>query len=528
MILLERVGYAVLGICVAYPWINPFSSGPSSTAATWHTAGVMATTIAIVLFFLLRSKSLLEWPKSMPKVLAWAVFAAAALNAAIGIVQWFGYELMFYPLMAYSENGIPVGNTRQRNLFGVLNVMGLMSAFYLSAEGSFGISADRRPLLRHLMTLVLVFMGLTAGLALSRTGLLIAVCFAVVVVFRRRTTSSWSLLASYAAGFALAVVISMLPAEWLGLVSQDLSRRFTDWGGSGRSILYSNMWAIAQQNPWFGVGWQSLAGAHFSMDYEALGLSRYPGLVDHAHNLPLHIAVAIGIPAAIAFTLALAWTIFWLYVHTHRSSETFYLFALLFAVLSHSFLEYPLWIGGPALLLVCVLSLLMLNLRRKNDGLSLVVSPSFLTGGRMLLFLLALVLGSMSFWAIQDYKKLTDWISASESALKQNLSQPTEPKINFYLHHVQRQTFLASPPHQGQWLNQLTHGMELRQWSAEPQVIERVLALSLSLDMNRWAASELARYQNSFPAEAQAWLKRVKKANNDSMANSGVASERKQ
>jgi hypothetical protein len=80
-------------------------------------------------------------------------------------------------------------------------------------------------------------------------------------------------------------------------------------------------------------------------------------LLDHAHNLPLQLAVEFGVPVAILFSGTALWAIYqgkpWHLVHTGpseapspNSNRIFAWLLLLLIVGIHSMLEFPLWFAG--------------------------------------------------------------------------------------------------------------------------------------------------------------------------------------
>jgi hypothetical protein len=69
--------------------------------------------------------------------------------------------------------------------------------------------------------------------------------------------------------------------------------------------LASRLHLIAQQ-PWLGWGWGELSFAHYVTLYDG---PRFVEILDNAHNLPLHLAVELGIPAAVLICGGFAWLV---------------------------------------------------------------------------------------------------------------------------------------------------------------------------------------------------------------------------
>ncbi len=62
---------------------------------------------------------------------------------------------------------------------------------------------------------------------------------------------------------------------------------------------------LIAQKPWLGWGWGELDYAHYMTLFPGV---RFCVLLDNAHNLPLHLAVELGVPVAALLCFAvLAW-----------------------------------------------------------------------------------------------------------------------------------------------------------------------------------------------------------------------------
>lgn len=113
---------------------------------------------------------------------------------------------------------------------------------------------------------------------------------------------------------------------------------------ASRFGIWANALALIRANPWFGVGF-----GEFNF---AWTLTPFPGrptaFFDHTHNLPLHLAVELGLPLA---TLVLGLLLWGLWQAFRRAwaqpadegagARAAFLMVLMIGV--HSLLEYPLW-----------------------------------------------------------------------------------------------------------------------------------------------------------------------------------------
>jgi O-antigen ligase len=65
---------------------------------------------------------------------------------------------------------------------------------------------------------------------------------------------------------------------------------------ASRLTLWGNVLHLIAQKPWLGWGWGNLDYAHFITLYPG---ARFCDILDNAHNLPLHLAVELGVPVAL-------------------------------------------------------------------------------------------------------------------------------------------------------------------------------------------------------------------------------------
>lgn len=111
-----------------------------------------------------------------------------------------------------------------------------------------------------------------------------------------------------------------------------------------RGEIWRNALTMIHQQPWLGVGW-----GRFNFAWTLTpSFSRGAGLIDNAHNLPLQLAVELGVPAALVMTglLVLAlWRSIGRVCRLAGDNGLAARSALLIVLVMglHSMLEYPLW-----------------------------------------------------------------------------------------------------------------------------------------------------------------------------------------
>jgi O-antigen ligase len=273
-----------------------------------------------------------------------ALAAVGLCSLLIGLLQVLAPDAIDSQWIARS--GIPgraVGNLRQPNhlstllLWSAVAVVPLLEAPAIRRHAAAAVA------------LIVLFGAMLLGVVLSgsRTGLLgVAVLAAWGLLDRRLSRTSRALLIAsplicIACWMLLGWLSSRLDIGALGAStrlgqSQDYS--------SGRWSIWRDTLALIAQNPWLGVGFGEFNFA-WTLTPSA---DREPQFFDHTHNLPLHLAVELGVPLAL---LVLGFLLWGLWQAWHRSRRIdgsdgaarrgALVMVLLMAL--HSQLEYPLW-----------------------------------------------------------------------------------------------------------------------------------------------------------------------------------------
>lgn len=302
-----------------------------------------------------------------PKVLATGLLTAGLLSAVIGLAQYHGVAALLHPWVALPMEpiGMAYGNLRQRNQFATLLSMALVALLWVYGRAG----------MRGRQGLLAAGALLIAGLAAStsRTGLLqliVIVAAAGWMGWRERRLNAgatalppatqpsllphpgWLLgaLALYALlAWALpwsAVTVASIHAGGgsAGADVEGMLTRLRDGAppGHSRMLLWSNVLWLIGERPWTGWGWGQLSLAHYLAEYPG---PRFVEILDNAHNLPLHLAVELGIPAAVLICGAFVWMVLAARPWQERDPTRLMAWSVLGMIVLHSLVEYPLWYG---------------------------------------------------------------------------------------------------------------------------------------------------------------------------------------
>jgi len=339
--LLAALPWSVLPLLVA-PWLNPFTSGPNAAVMPFLFA--WACTSAALMAWALIEQTL----QQRFRVVALACLLAASTNAVLGLLQYFDLSQYLSPWVNQPGLGQAFGNLRQRNQFSTLCTMGLAAlAWWLIQPVVYAQWRRTGLLLAAAQAVVLVTAVAASG---SRTGMLQLVVLVVLGVFWLRAAKldaasrKTGLLLLAAIPLVYLVAALVLPYS-IGLAHGALER----WPESAaqcnsRLNLWRNVLYLIVQKPLWGWGWGELGYAHFITLFDAswAGL-RFCELLDNAHNLPLHLAVELGVPAALFLCGVVVVWVWRRHPWHEQQPERQLAWAVLAVIGVHSLLEYPLW-----------------------------------------------------------------------------------------------------------------------------------------------------------------------------------------
>ncbi len=269
---------------------------------------------------------------------AWGLAVAGAFNVVIAVVQVFAPGWTDGNWIATSGfPGRAVGNLRQPNHLSSLLLWSGIAVVAL---------AELRRLRRPLAALLFVLIVFAVVLTGSRTGTVGMALLALWGLADRRL-SRWARLLLLAAPLVYAACFAGM-AEWSRLTEHTFgaSARFGGGGdpSSSRFGIWSNTLTLIARHPWAGVGF-----GEFNF---AWTLTPFPGrpvaFFDHTHNLPLQLAVELGLPLALAVLAALGVSLLAAFGLARRAEGDLgtarrAALAMVVMIGLHSLLEYPLW-----------------------------------------------------------------------------------------------------------------------------------------------------------------------------------------
>ena len=472
---------------LSLPWLNPFASGPSPVVTTW------LVTLACVAFVLLwfRANEFFN-----PDTVALAWFAAAWLSSVMGLLQYFGEGANLSPWVNAAGLGEAYANLRQRNQFATLTNMGLAALLWWAAQQRVALGSTG---------MIVAAMVLAAGNAASssRTGLLQLLLLGGLVWvwggWRRpetRRLMTMAIVAYVVAALALPALLGLNPSEtgmWGRL-------RTGDPACSSRITLWSNVLHLTGQRPWLGWGWGELDYAHFITLYPG---PRFCEILDNAHNLPLHLAVELGIPAALLICGGAAWLLVRAKPWRETDATRQMAWAVLALILLHSTLEYPLWYGPFQLAVGICLGLLWpesAQTRLQADGYQETHKPVWqVTLAGSLLMAAA--------YAAWDYHRISQiYLIPDHRAVEYR--DNTLEKIRgswLFRDQVRFAEFTLTPltPDNALQLNAMAH--ELLHYSPEARVVEKLIESAVLLGRDEEAKYYLTRYQAAYPENYRRW-----------------------
>lgn len=471
------------------------------TAFLWPTLGVFVGIGAAALVGARAANGQGPYARSV----AVGLFAAGLLSAVLGLVQYYGLAELLGHLTTSPSAGRAWGNLRQRNQFATLLNLALIAALWLYAS-----QPSRRG--RGALGAAAVLLVAAVAASVSRTGLLqllLIVGIASVMAWRERRKSQegrGNKLFRLPAPSALFSTIPLYVAfHWLlpyltsaGSVasSTGMLHRLqpsvvtTD----SRIVLWQNVLTLIAQRPLTGWGWGELSFAHFATLYSG---PRFPVILDNAHNLPLHLAVELGIPAAVLICGGFLWLVGAAKPWRERDPLRLMAWGLLGVILLHSLLEYPLWYGPFQLVFGLCLGILWSGSPKRPKA-----------SGRKLAAFAAAAWIALIGYAAWDYTRISQIYLPREARLPAYRDDTLAKLQSSWLFSRQvdfaELTLTAVTPANAAHMHELA-GRVLH-FSPEPRVIMKLIESAELLGRDAEAQALAARFRVAFPAAFARWL----------------------
>ena len=418
----------------------------------------------------------------------------ACISTAMALCQYFGVEDWFAPWISHAGDGTAFANLRQRNQFASLTSMGLLALVYLQTTQPLTQRTTRVHSLWPFAALLLLATG--NAVSSSRTA---AVQWLLIALLGwgwrvHLPTGARRLLWLAVPLYVVMAVLMPQMAAHASTVQSNALGRMADATGGGRVALYSNVWDLVLQHPWLGWGWRELAYAHYA---QAFG-QRFPLILDNAHNLPLHLAVELGVPFALLVCVAVVWCVLRGKPWREAAPQRQLAWGVLLLLGVHSLTEYPLWYG-PFLMTagLCV---------------GLLCSPTSLekqNAARTTIFIAqaATILIAIAAYAGWDYHRMSQ-IYLSPDARDSAYADDTLAKAQhsfIYARHTRFAELVTTHVTPQTAPRVLALSADLLHYSPEPRVIQALIESATMLHFDDVAVFHLARFKDVFPKEYAAW-----------------------
>ena len=534
-----RVGRAAL---IALPFLSPLVAGPSANAWQWFVTWLCAAALWWIGPRAMPSRGVLLWlgvlglaivarrggdtaqvlgactalvavamaagvgagvartpGSALPTAFALGLLVAGLASAVLGLCQYYGAAGPLAPFTTAPEIGQAYGNLRQRNQFATLIGMALAAALWL--YGGLG------PRWRRAWWAALLLLTLAAAASTSRTGLLqwLAISGVAAALARGerrggragvalRLPHPLALLGLVPAYFVAAWALPMLAGPEI----EDMLRRLRDGApeGHGRLLLWGNVLELIAQHPWTGWGWGELSYAHFTHPYAG---PRFVEILDNAHNLPLQLAVELGVPAAVALCGGFAALLLGARPWRARDPLQLLAWAALGAIGLHSLVEYPLWYGPFQLVFGLCLGLLWPGTAARTRWLA-----SALAGSAVAAWLVAVV--GYAGW---DYLRISQIYTARAERLPP-WREDTLAKVQgswLFAGQVRFAELSLTTVTRANAAEVHALAQRVLHFSPEPRVVSRLIESATLQGRDGEALALAARFKAAYPDEYGRWIR---------------------
>ncbi len=494
------------------PWLWPFAGGPSPATLPW-----LVSCAGFALLLAMGATSAADIGRAA--TLAWLI--AALVSSVIGLLQYFGLSPALRPLVNVTAIGEAFANLRQRNQFATLTNLGLAAlAWGVWSDPGKGVirmpeapgSGFRKPL-PGLILGAAVLLAIGNAATSSRTGLLqLPLLLVLAWVWRAHVpATAWRVLLMALPAYVLASFL--LP--WLvGLdpFANGIASRFGPATApcTSRLLLWSNVLHLIALEPWTGWGWGELDYAHFVTPYPG---ARFCEILDNAHNLPLHLAVELGIPLAASASGVLLWLVLRARPWRETSAIRQLAWAMLALIGLHSMLEYPLWYGPFQIATLLAVGILcrkprcvpLLSPAEHASPEQAPAAPS-VAGGLATAALAGMLLSGVVY-AAWDYHRVSQIYrpAAQRSAAYRDDTLEKIQGSRLFRNQARFAALTLTTVNPGNAESVFTTASQLLHFSPEARVVEKLIESAVVLGRREEAAYYMARYRAAFPTEFALW-----------------------
>jgi len=395
---------------------------PYPQMAFW---GTLYPLYALVLLWLGAQLATVHGPDRALCTLAAFVLAGALLNAAAGVIQFFGRPEWLQDI---------VGEFRGARVWGNIGAPTLYANYVALGCAALALVHAKRGLAPWAAFCAGALLVIGGALSVSRSSMLYALWFALLIgalprrlkapeLRRLRAAVLWLALAMWAAYFAIPWIVRALG---IGPLGDGPVQRLAGTLDESKWEAWSVALRVFGGNPLFGTGIGEFAGAAFAAGIPA---SMGGQIWTSPHNIFLHLLAETGVVgAALVFAFIAAW---WLragrrYLRAPNAASWWAL-ACIGVEMIHSMLEFPMWRAH----YLGVTALVMGMLASRPAAVRLGTQRSYRVAGALACLLFAAVLGS----SIRDYgrldltrvsgagRSLTGVAAVSESATLQGVAR---------------------------------------------------------------------------------------------------------
>ena len=482
---------SLCSILIALPWLWSLTAGPSAATVPYLAAiGIGALLLAL-------------WPATQKEdgavIIASGWLVAALASSVIALLQYFNLETAFYPWVNIAQPGQAFGNLRQPNQLASLLVIGLLAVRWL---------VQRERLAAPYASLMGVLMLTALAATASRVGLVeLLVMGAITLWWARGLPNPLQRLAVTAAALviymAAALILPVLIENTQGIAGRDVIERLrTAESTCGSRInLWSNVLHLISLKPWLGWGWGELDYAHYITLYDG---PRFCHILDNAHNLPLHLAVELGVPVALIACALVAWLLWRNKPWAEQDPARQLAWGVLAAIGIHSMVEYPLWYGPFQIAVLLSIWLLWRPSTSGGMGIPLpmrqVVAASLLAGVA---------------YAGWDYHRISQlYLPYEERSRLYRFDARAHAQRSWLFSDVVRFAEVTTTPVTRENAERLlSDSLAALHFSPESRTAIKVIESASLLGKDDLALAHMARFRAAFPVEYREWAESLHQSN---------------
>ncbi|MPN17393.1 hypothetical protein SDC9_164746 [bioreactor metagenome] len=219
-------------------------------------------------------------------------------------------------------------------------------------------------------------------------------------------------------------------------------------------------------------------------------------LLDNAHNLPLHLAVELGLPAALALCAVVLWAVWRGKPWRETDGARQLAWGVLLLIGMHSMLEFPLWYGPFQLVAVLAIAILVWPRHAAAPGAAAVMRWQWVLVAGCAVWLTG------ALWIAQDFRRMASLYQLPqhrEAQWRGLTAREASETSDFFVNQAEFAWLTTTTVTADNAAQMHAMARRMLHYSPEPRVITKLIESARLLGVQTEVDEQLRLFQIAYP-----------------------------